>query len=132
MTLRSCAYFCLLAFVMLTAACAASGPNQGTSNDSTAASGPCDATYAYAPGAYIINIVSGDAVILDPLRNDFYVFCTPEAAKKHVEKRVANRELPPGDWKVYRVYGTWNDLATEIGPNSYLLNIPAPIIDWVN
>lgn len=129
MTLRTCVFPCLLAVMLLSAGCA------GSNTQSTAAPvdiTKCDATYAYAPGAYIINIVSGDAVILDPMSNDFYVFCTPETAQKHLEKRVADKELPQGDWKIYRVYGTWMELATEIAPNEYLLNVPAPIVDWVN
>lgn len=130
MTLRTYAFACLLVVMLLATGCA--GSNTQSGSDMPAATEQCDATYAYAPGAYIINIVSGDAVILDPLSNDFYVFCTPETAQKHLEKRIANQELPQGDWKVYRVYGTWNDLATEIGPNDYLLNVPAPIVDWVN
>lgn len=131
MTVRNCAFFCLLAFILLSAGCVASSPNQGV-DAGMPASGQCDAAYAYAPGAYVINIVSGDAVILDPMSNDFFLFCTPEAAQKHLDKRVAEKNLPQGDWKIYRVYGTWNELASEVAPNTYLLNVPAPLVDWVN
>lgn len=130
MILRTCVFPCLLAVMLLATGCA--GSNTQGSAEAPVDAAKCDATYAYAPAAYIINIVSGDAVILDPMSNDFYVFCTPESAQKNLEKRIAKRELPQGDWKIYRVYGTWMELATEIAPNEYLLNVPAPIVDWVN
>ncbi|MEG2172304.1 MAG: DVU_2496 family lipoprotein [Desulfovibrionaceae bacterium] len=132
MTVRNSAFFCLLACIVLAAGCVASSPNQGADTATPAASDQCENIYAYAPGAYIVNIVSGDAVILDPSSNDFFLFCSPEAAQKHLNKRIADRELPPGDWKVYHVFGKWEEIASEIGPNAYLLNVPAPIVDWVN
>lgn len=131
MTARMCILSCVFALSLLSFGCVGSGTNQGGDTPPTA-QGNCEAAYAYAPGAYIINIVSGDAVILDPTSNDFYLFCTPAEARKHLDKRIAEKALPPGDWKVYRVYGTWDELVTEISPGNFLLNVPAPIVDWVD
>lgn len=132
MVIRNLVLSCLLVLLTMTAGCSAGSPNQKGAGSAASANADCTEAYAYAPGAYIINIVSGDAVILDPLSNDFLLYCTPAAARKGLEKRIADRELPPGDWKVYRVYGQWNELVTEVAPDVYMLNKPAPIVDWVN
>lgn len=131
MTLRTCILSCVLALSVLATGCMGSNPNQGAETPA-AVQGSCETAYAYAPGGYIINIVSGDAVILDPTSNDFYLFCTPNEARKHLAKRIEERALPAGDWRIYKVYGTWNELVTEISPGTFLLNVPAPLVDWVD
>ena len=91
----------------------------------------CTEVYSYAPGAYVIHIVSGDAVILDPLANDFQVFCDVESAREGLRKAQETGRIPQGNWKIFRVYGDWADMATESTPGVYLLNKPAPLVDWV-
>lgn len=131
MTARAWILSCVFALSLMTAGCFGSTATQGGDTPAIA-QGACEAAYAYAPGAYIINIVSGDAVILDPTSNDFYLFCTPADARKHLAKRIQEKALPDGDWKIYRVHGTWDELVTEISPGNFLLNVPAPLVDWVD
>ena len=79
-----------------------------------------------------INIASGQMVALDPTANDFPLFCEPEAAKAAMQKQLENGTLPADiEWKVYRVYGSWADLATPHEDGVYLLNKPSQLIDWV-
>lgn len=92
----------------------------------------CEDVYVYAPALYVINIASGQMVALDPTANDFPLFCEPEAAKAAMQKQLENGTLPADiEWKVYRVYGSWADLATPHEDGVYLLNKPSQLIDWV-
>ena len=131
MLLRCFALFCLTAVLSLTG-CAGGSADGGAVPSASGEPSECTEAYAFAPAAYVIHIVSGDAVILDPLSNDFPLFCDAQSAAKGLESGLAEGRLPAGDWKVYRVYGEWSDLATEISPGVFLLNKPAPIVDWVN
>lgn len=38
---------------------------------------PCPFVYVYAPGNYIIDIAGGAEVVLDPMAQDFSLFCAP-------------------------------------------------------
>ena len=92
----------------------------------------CTEAYALAPAAYVIHIVSGDAVILDPLAADFPLFCDVPAATAAMQKAQAAGQLPRGEWKVYRVYGEWSEIAAETEPGQFRLIKAAPLVDWVN
>lgn len=93
----------------------------------------CEDIYVYAPALYIIHIASGQMVALDPTANDFPLFCEPDAAKAAVKAQLESGALPADiDWKVYRVYGSWQDLASPREDGTYLLNKPAQLIDWVD
>lgn len=94
----------------------------------------CEDVYVYAPAVYVIPIASGQMVALDPLANDFPIFCTPAAAQAALAQEIAAKKLPGAldEWKVYRVYGSWEDLSTPRSAGGYLLSKPAELIDWVN
>lgn len=132
MFLRRFAQLCLMAVLCFAAGCAGGAADGGSVPSASGDPAKCTEAYAFAPAAYVIHIVSGDAVILDPLSNDFQLFCDAQSAAKGLEKEIGEGRLPAGDWKVYRVYGEWSDLATEVSPGVFLLNKPAPIVDWVN
>ena len=92
----------------------------------------CEDVYVYAPALYVINVASGQMVALDPTANDFPLFCEAEAAKAAMQKQLESGALPTDiEWKVYRVYGSWEDLAAPREDGAYLLNKPAQLIDWV-
>lgn len=132
MLIRCFAFLGLLAVLSFGAGCAGGSADGGSPSPTSTDPAQCTEAYAFAPAAYVIHIVSGDAVILDPLSNDFQLFCDAQSAAKGLEQELAAGRLPSGDWKVYRVYGEWSDLATEVSPGVFLLNKPAPIVDWVN
>lgn len=120
----------LLCVAALGAGCASESADVAASSSRGDVS-QCTEIYSFAPAAYVIHIVSGDAVILDPSANDFQIFCDVESAKSALEKAQMTGRIPAGDWKIYRVYGEWADMAVESAPGVYLLNKPAPLVDWV-
>ena len=92
---------------------------------------PCPFVYVYAPGNYIIDIAGGAEVVLDPMAQDFSLFCAPADARAALNAEIAAGRLPEGDWRIYRVEGQFDDLAQKSGPNQYMLKRMAPIVDWV-
>lgn len=126
-------FVALLILLALTAGCMGGGTSSGGAAPSAQGDvANCTEAFTYAPAAYVIHIVSGDAVILDPLANDFQLFCDPDSANKGLQKALAAGAVPQGDWKIYRVYGQWTEITTEAAPGVYLLNIPVPLVDWVS
>ena len=115
----------LLCACLLTG-CAASTTPPATSK------APCTAAYTFAPGNYIIDLASGSEVVLDPLMHDFPLFCTPEETQNALELALANRQLPEGDWRVYRLGGDFDDLASGSASRGYMLKRMAPLTDWVS
>lgn len=114
--------------VLLLAACGA----QNTSEEPPAPQpAPCPFVYVYAPGNYIIDIAGGADVVLDPMAQDFSLFCAPADARAALNAEIAAGRLPEGDWRIYRVEGQFDDLAQKSGPNQYTLKRMAPIVDWV-
>ena len=69
----------------------------------TSSPAPCEVAYTFAPGNYIIDLASGSEVVLDPLMHDFPLFCSPAEAQNALELALANRQLPDGDWRIYRL-----------------------------
>lgn len=95
-----------------------------------AADEPCPFVYVYAPGNYIIDIAGGAEVVLDPAAQEFELFCAPGEARAAVDAAVAKGDLPAGDWRIYRLDGTLDDLAQQSGPKRYLLRRMAQVVDW--
>lgn len=92
---------------------------------------PCPFVYVYAPGNYIIEIASGAEVILDPGVQDFDLFCSPGEARTAVNEAVRIGVLPDGDWRIFRLDGTMEDLGQRQHNNQYMLNRMAQVVDWV-
>lgn len=93
---------------------------------------PCVDAYAYAPSSYVINIVGGDTVLLDPMDTDFHLYCDAVGAQEGLRKAVAEGRAPQGDWKIFRVHGIMHEIGTEIEPGVFLLTKTAPLADWVD
>lgn len=92
---------------------------------------PCENVYTYAPGNFIVDIAAGSDVNLDPGIREFPIFCTPEDAKKAVAQGVQAGKLPSGDWRVYKLDGTYQDLGKAVGKGRYVLTRPTRMTDWV-
>ncbi|GKI12085.1 hypothetical protein CE91St39_15390 [Desulfovibrionaceae bacterium] len=114
--------------VLLLAACGAKNASEEPPAPQPA---PCPFVYVYAPGNYIIDIAGGADVVLDPMAQDFSLFCAPTDARAALNAEIAAGRLPEGDWRIYRVEGQFDDLAQKSGPNQYTLKRMAPIVDWV-
>lgn len=92
----------------------------------------CASLYTYAPGNYIVDIASGEDVILDPAVQDFELFCTPKEAYTALERELSEKRLEKGDWVIYRVEGTPEEVATRSDMGKLILDRMAALIDWEN
>ena len=94
---------------------------------------PCEEAFTFAPASYVIDVILGEAVILDPVAHDFQLFCTPgEAMDKVATLKRNGRLTEEGEWRAYKVYGTLAEVGTEVEPGVYMLNRPAPLVDWAD
>lgn len=85
----------------------------------------CDSMYVILPDNYVVDLAAGAKVVLNPAVHEFALFCSPGDA------RVAlDRAAPDGDWRIYRLGGSFGELA-RIRGNDYSLAQPAEITDWV-
>lgn len=92
---------------------------------------PCPFVYTYAPGNYIVDIASGSEVILDPGVQEFDLFCSPGDARAAVNEAKRLGELPEGDWRIYRLEGSMEEIGQRQRNNQYTLSRLAQIVDWV-
>ena len=95
----------------------------------------CGTLYVVAPGNFIIDLAGGADVILDPGVHAFPLFCAPETAARAQAEAVDAGRLPPGDWRVYRLDGTFADLVQPAEPGAaspYALARRARLADWVD
>lgn len=118
----------LLGALLMLGGCAATGP-------STAPLPPdrdCQEVYTVAPGNYIIDIAGGSMVVLDPAVQDFPLFCSPEEARTGLKTALDNGALPKGDWRVYRLNGSLQEIGQQHAPDQYSLARMARLVDWVS
>lgn len=92
----------------------------------------CATLYTYAPGNYIVDIASGEDVILDPAVQDFELFCTQKEAHLALETELLEKRLEKGDWIIYRVEGTPEEIATRADNGKLMLDRMTALIDWEN
>ena len=92
---------------------------------------PCPFVYTYAPGNYIVDIASGSEVILDPGVQDFDLFCSPGDARAAVNEAVRLGVLTEGDWRIYRVEGSMEEIGQRLRNNQHTLTRMTQIVDWV-
>ena len=92
---------------------------------------PCPFVYTYAPGNYIVDIASGSEVILDPGVQEFDLFCSPGDARAAVNEALRQGILTEGDWRVYRVEGTMEEIGQRQPNNKHTLARMTQIVDWV-
>ena len=117
----------LLALPLL--ACVKAGPAAETEQEFPVE--PCPFVYVFAPGNYIIDIASGSQVVLDPGVQEFELFCSPGAARSAITQGMEKGALPEGDWRIYRLDGTLDDLAQQSPHRRYTLKRMAEVVDWV-
>ncbi|MDR2743851.1 MAG: SON protein [Desulfovibrio sp.] len=91
----------------------------------------CPVLYVFAPGNYIMDIAGGAEVVLDPGVQEFPLFCSPQAARAYVNREVKAGDLAAGDWRIYRLEGSFEDLAQEADNGRHTLKRLASAVDWV-
>ena len=92
----------LLGSLLMLGGCATTGPN-------TAPLPPdrdCQEVYTVAPGNYIIDI--------------------------GLKTAMDNGALPAGDWRIYRLNGTLQEIGQQPEPGHYSLARMARLVDWVS
>lgn len=92
---------------------------------------PCPFVYVYAPGNYIVDIASGSQVILDPGVQEFDLFCSPGEARAAVNEAVRLGILTEGDWRIYRLEGSMEEIGQRQRNNQHTLTRMTQIVDWV-
>ena len=92
---------------------------------------PCPFVYTYAPGNYIVDIASGSEVILDPGVQEFDLFCSPGDARAAVNEAVRLGVLTEGDWRIYRVEGSMEEIGQRVRNKQHTLTRMTQIVDWV-
>ena len=92
---------------------------------------PCPFVYTYAPGNYIVDIASGSEVLLDPGVQEFDLFCSPGDARAAVNEALRLGILTEGDWRIYRVEGSMEEIGQRQGKNQHTLARMTQIVDWV-
>lgn len=92
---------------------------------------PCPFVYVYAPGNYIVDIASGAEVLLDPGVQEFDLFCTPAEARAAVNEALRQGILNEGDWRIYRVEGSMEEIGQRLGKSQHTLARMTQIVDWV-
>ena len=92
---------------------------------------PCPLVYTYAPGNYIVDIASGSEVIIDPGVQEFDLFCSPGEARAAVNEAVRLGLLTEGDWRIYRLEGSMEEIGQRQRNNQHTLTRMTQIVDWV-
>ena len=92
---------------------------------------PCPFVYVFAPGNYIVDIASGAQVVLDPGVQEFELFCTPAEARAAVNEALRQGILNEGDWRIYRVEGSMEEIGQRQSNNQHTLARMTQIVDWV-
>ena len=120
---------CIALLGLALVACTKGQP--GPEAASTAPVEPCPLVYTYAPGNYIVDIASGSEVLLDPGVQEFDLFCSPSDARAAVNEALRLGILTEGDWRIYRVEGSMEEIGQRLGKNQHTLARMTQIVDWV-
>lgn len=125
-------YARLVCIVLLGLALVACTKGQNAQNAATSTPvEPCPLVYTYAPGNYIIDIASGSEVLLDPGVQEFDLFCSPVDARAAVNEALRLGILTEGDWRIYRVEGSMEEIGQRLGKSQHTLARMTQIVDWV-
>ncbi len=122
----------LLIFPVILSGCGLFGDDEATSPKAPMQSEDCEEVYTFAPANFVIHMASGEQIMLDPMSGDYPVYCDAKSAKQGLRQAIEDKMVEDGDWKIYRMEGEWQALATEAQPGFYLLKTKAQLIDWVN
>ncbi len=120
---------CIALLGLALVACTKGQPSQDAA--SAAPVEPCPFVYTYAPGNYIVDIASGSEVLLDPGVQEFDLFCSPGYARAAVNEALRLGILTEGDWRIYRVEGSMEEIGQRLGKNQHTLARMTQIVDWV-
>lgn len=87
---------------------------------------PANELFVILPGNFIVDLAADSEVWLDPGVQEFALFPTKAEALSALKKAAL-----PGEWRVYRMAGTVEEIAAPRG-SGYALAHPARVADWVD
>ena len=120
---------CLVLCTLFLSACGSKDTGEQNPTLPKAATENCDGVFIFASSRYIINIVAGESIHLDPARYPIPVYCTAEQAGNAAEAALRSGEAPAAmTLRVYRLDGDWQSLARKEGERYYLAQ-PSVLID---
>ncbi len=91
----------------------------------------CPGVFLFGPSRYVISLVAGEVIVLDPARYPIPVYCTADQARKAAKEAHSSGKAPASmDLRVYQLEGDWHATVRKDG-DKYYLNTPAAIIDSV-
>ena len=132
--LAASAIFCLLACILLSAC----GRNNMRPTDASLPSGSgnaeenCPGVFLFGPSRYVISLVAGEPVMLDPAKYPVPVYCTAAQAREAAKAALESGRAPASmDLQIYILEGEWRETAVKSG-DRYLLRRPAVIVDFVD
>lgn len=107
----------------LAACCGACGKQQ----DPACVQADCQKLYVALPANFIIDLAANAHVTLNPAAGHFAVFCSLADARQG----LADANLA-GDWRIYSLKGSFEELAEPAGDGQYRLAVPAELDDWID
>lgn len=90
----------------------------------------CPVLYVLAPANYIIELAADSRVILDPAWHEFVLYCSSAAARKAQDEMVKLGAVRPGEWRVFILEGSYEELA-KIENGCMILASPARLQTWL-
>lgn len=112
----------VLFLCVITLGCAAKTPQKAIASH-------CHEAWVYAPAAYILDLASNSEVLLNPAVHDFPLYCSAKEAEEALSKGIASKELPDGDWALFRLAGDYSALVRFEGDKAILKEM-AVLVDW--
>lgn len=111
-------FLCLFIFLAFCASgCAQNAPTQTD----------CPKVYIILPDNFIIDLVAGADVIVNPAIQEFALFCSSAQAREVLQKSGLD------NWRVYSLKGDFTELAEPVPGHDqiYRLAVPAQVEDWI-
>lgn len=90
----------------------------------------CPNLHVLAPANYIIELAADANVILDPAWHEFALYCSPDKAGSALDKMVKSGAVRKGDWSVYILEGSYEDLVKMENGRMNLAG-PARLKTWL-
>lgn len=124
-------FFPVCFMTIICCACAAHEPEMESRNLSNpVVSKNCPNLYVLAPANCIIELAADSNVILDPGWHDFVLYCSPDKAGNALDKMVKSGTAHKGDWSVYMLDETSEDLV-KMENGRMILASPARLKTWL-
>ncbi|MBQ7739207.1 MAG: hypothetical protein IJT59_06110 [Desulfovibrionaceae bacterium] len=89
----------------------------------------CTEAWVYAPDNLILELSSGNQVLLDPAVHDFPLFCSKDEAKVALQKMILEKKYPASGWAYYKLAGKFANLA-KVDGDQILLKESSSLVDW--